>query len=148
MISDPRHEVDALDIADLPEIATQVVERARVTSGVAIDLISTPVVVRANRVEVWRALVNLVENACRAAGPGGAVLVNVSTSAEGARLDVHDSGPRWEQGQSGNDAHGLSTVRASAAAYGGHLETGTGDLGGAVASLLLPSVRTPERATG
>ena len=130
-------EADDLDVADLPEIATQVVERARVTSGVAIDLISTPVVVRANRIDVWRTLANLVENACRAAGPKGAVLVNVSASANGARLEVHDSGP------------------------GGQEPSGTGDLGGAVASLVLPSVtpdhldavnrrwgRTPERAAG
>jgi signal transduction histidine kinase len=142
-------EVDGLEVADLPRIATQVVESARATSGVAIDLVTTPVVVRANCVDVSRALANLVENACRVAGPGGSVLVRVSASAEGARLEVHDSGPGWGEGPTGT------------AALGGHLESGTGELGGAVACLVLPSVmpdyldvadgragRTPERAAG
>jgi signal transduction histidine kinase len=154
-------EVDGLEVADLPEIATQVVESARVTSGVAINLISTPVVVRANCVDVWRALANLVENACRAAGAGGSVLVKVSAGAEGARLEVHDSGPGWGAGPTGTATLGLSIVRSTAAAHGGHLETGTGELGGAAACLVLPSVmpdyldvanrragRTPERAAG
>ena len=154
-------ELDGLEVADLPEIATQVVESARVTCGVAIDLISTPVVVRANCVDVWRALANLVENACRAAGPGGSVLVKVSAGADGARLEVHDSGPGWGEGPRGTAALGLSIVRSTAGAHGGHLETGAGELGGAAACLVLPSVmpdyldvaerragRTPERAAG
>jgi K+-sensing histidine kinase KdpD len=154
-------EIDGLEVADLPEIATQVVESARATSGVAIDLISTPIVVRANSVDVWRALANLVENACRAAGRGGSVLVKVSAGTEGARLEVHDSGPGWGEGPRGTAALGSSIVRATTAARGGHLETGAGELGGAVACLVLPSVmpdylhvaeprtgRTPERAAG
>ena len=152
-------DLDGLEVTDLQEIATQVVESARVTGGVAIDLISTPVVVRANGVDVWRALANLVENACRAAGAGGSVLVKVSASADGARLEVHDSGPGWGEGPPGTAALGLSIVRSSTAAFGGHLEIGVSDLGGATVSLVLPSVmpdyldlvdrpagQTPERA--
>jgi signal transduction histidine kinase len=147
------------EVADLETIATQVVESARVTGGVDIDLISTPVVVRANSVDVWRALTNLVENACRAAGVGGSVVVKVSERAGGARLEVHDSGPGWGEGPPGTAALGLSIVRSSTAAFGGRLEIGVSDLGGAAATLVLPSVapdyldlvdctpgRTPERA--
>ena len=146
------------EVSDLEEIATQVVESARTTGGVAIDLISTAVVVRANGVEVWRALTNLVENACRAAGAGGSVVVKVRASADGARLEVHDSGPGWGEGPPGTAALGLSIVRSSTAAFGGQLEIGVSDLGGAAATLVLPSVmpdyldlvdctagRTPER---
>ena len=147
------------EVADLEKIATQVVESARVTGGVDIDLISTPVVVRANGVDVWRALTNLVENACRAAGVGGSVVVKLSERADGARLEVHDSGPGWGEGPPGTAALGLSIVRSSTAAFGGRLEIGVSDLGGAAATLVLPRVvpdyvdlvdctpgRTPERA--
>lgn len=133
-------ELDGLEVADLEEIATQVVESARVTSGVAIDLVRSPAVVRANCVDVWRALTNLVDNACRAAGPEGTVLVKVWASADGARLEVHDSGPGWGVGPRGTASLGLSIVRSSTIAHGGRLETGVSDLGGAVASLVLPSV--------
>ena len=133
-------ELDGLEVADLAKIATQVVESARVTCGVAIEVISTPVVVRASRVDVWRALANLVENACRAAGRGGCVRVKVWAGADGARLEVHDSGPGWGEGPRGTAGLGLSIVRSTAAAHGGHLETGASELGGAAACLVLPSV--------
>jgi signal transduction histidine kinase len=152
-------ELDGLEVTDLGEVATAVVESARLTSGTNIDLVGAPVVVRANSVEVWRALANLVDNACRAAGRDGVVRVEVSADAEGARLGVHDSGPGWGEGPPGTASLGLSIVASTTAALGGRMETGVSDLGGAAAHLVFPSVvpayldlvdhapaRAPERA--
>jgi signal transduction histidine kinase len=133
-------EVDGLEVADLVEIGTEVVESARVTCGMAIDLDASPVVVRANRVDVWRALANLVENACRAAGPDGRVLVKLSVDSTGARIEVHDTGPGWGVGPTGTASLGLSIVSSTTAAHGAWLETGVSGLGGAVARLVFPSV--------
>ena len=133
-------ELDGLEIVDLQEIAAEVVASARVTCGASIDLVTAPVSVRANSVDVWRALANLIENACRAAGPDGSVLVKVSANAEGARLEVHDSGPGWGKGPSGTASLGLAIVTSSAEVHGGRLETGPSDLGGAAAHLVFPSV--------
>ena len=133
-------ELDGLEVVDLQEMVTEVVASARVTCSASIDLVTSPVVVRANSVDVWRALANLIENACRAAGPDGSVLVKVSASAEGARLEVHDSGPGWGKGPSGTASLGLSIVTTNAEMHGGRLETGQSDLGGAAAHLIFPSV--------
>jgi signal transduction histidine kinase len=143
-ISDVCHyllgELDGFEVADLAEISREVVESARVTRSMAIDLVTAPVVVRANRVDVWRALANLVENACRAAGAEGRVLVTVAATADGARVEVHDSGPGWGAGPTGSASLGLSIVGSTTAAHGGWLETGVSVLGGAVARLVFPSV--------
>ena len=133
-------ELDGFEVSDLAEISTEVVASARLTCGMAIDLVTTPVVVRANCVDVWRALANLVENACRAAGPDGRVLVKVSVNSDGARVEVHDSGPGWGEGPPGTASLGLSIVGSTTAAHGGRLETGVSVLGGAVARLVFPSV--------
>jgi signal transduction histidine kinase len=133
-------ELDGFELADLSEIAGQVVASARVTCAMAIDLVDAPVVVRANSVDVWRALANLVENACRAAGTEGRVVVKVVASSEGAQLEVHDSGPGWGEGPAGTASLGLSIVGSSTDASGGRLETGTSELGGAVARLVFTSV--------
>jgi signal transduction histidine kinase len=133
-------ELDGLEVVDLQGLAIEVVESARVTSGVSIDLVTAPVSVRAHSVDVWRALTNLIENACRAAGPDGSVLVKVGANSEGARLEVHDSGPGWGKGPAGTASLGLSIVTSSAEVHGGRLETGVSDLGGAAAHLVFPSV--------
>jgi signal transduction histidine kinase len=133
-------ELDGLDVADLQDIAIQVVESARVTTSVAGARVAAPVLVRANAVDVWRALTNLVDNACRAAGDGGSVLVRVDATADGARIEVHDSGPGWGAAPPGTAALGLAIVRSSAEAHGGRLETSVSELGGVVARLVFPSV--------
>jgi signal transduction histidine kinase len=151
-------ELDGLEIVHLQDLAYDVVASARVTFGAAIDLVTAPVAVRANSVDVWRALSNLIENACRAAGPDGSVLVKVTATSEGARLEVHDSGPGWGKGPSGTASLGLSIVAASAETHGGRLETGPSELGGAAAHLIFPSAlptyldlvddgRVPQRAS-
>jgi signal transduction histidine kinase len=133
-------ELDGLEVVDLQDLAIAVVSSARVTWTTSIDVVTAPVSVRANAVDVWRALTNLIDNACRAAGADGSVLVKVSASAEGARLEVHDSGPGWGKAPPGTASLGLSIVTTRAKAHGGRLETGVSDLGGAVAELVFPSV--------
>ena len=133
-------ELDGLEVADLRRGRDGRGRERRVTSGITIELVAAPVVVRANSVEVWRALANLVDNACRAAGPDGTVRVEVSATSEGARLEVHDSGPGWGEGPPGTASLGLSIVASTTAALGGRMETGVSDLGGAAAHLVFPSV--------
>ena len=66
----------------------------------------------ADEVDWTRAVFNLVENACRAAGPTGKVVVSVRREDNTVRLAVGDSGPGFGKGGSGTASLGLGTVSA------------------------------------
>lgn len=96
-------------------------------------------------------LLNLLENAAEAAGPGGKVLAVTQVANGKVAVEVHDSGPGLSE-----QAHrtlfqptisfkrhgmglGLSIARKSALLSGGDIVTVQGDLGGAGFRLVLPN---------
>lgn len=94
--------------------------------------------VAGRRAAVRRCLVNLVDNATRAAGPGGTVVVTVHRGRERVRLLVDDDGPGFGLIPSGAGL-GLELSRRTLQLFGGTLAVGLrGPLGGARAVLSLP----------
>ena len=95
---------------------------------------------------VERALVNVVDNACRAAGPGGRVRIEVEGVSDGsAIITVDDDGPGFGVIGEARAGMGLEVIRHVLAPLGGSLEISThGPLGGASVLLhLTPSSRRP-----
>jgi two-component system nitrogen regulation sensor histidine kinase NtrY len=95
-------------------------------------------------------LVNLLENAADAAGPGGKILAVTSEPAGKVSIEVHDSGPGLN-GQARQNLFqptisfkkrgmglGLSIARKSALLSGGDIVLVEGELGGAGFRVLLP----------
>jgi signal transduction histidine kinase len=68
-------------------------EPAAQDQGLALSCTAVPVSVPGNRQLLTQMLVNLIENALKHVGRGGALSVAVSRSATGARLEVADNGP-------------------------------------------------------
>ena len=89
-----------------------------------------PVRVRANATLVRRAVANLVDNAFRAAGPGGVVHVAVRQTGDWAIVEVEDSGPGYGRIPRGCGL-GLGVVAKVAADHGGRVDIGRSRLGGA-----------------
>lgn len=89
-----------------------------------------------------RALTNLLDNAVRAAGAGGQVLVTIGTDGDHVHLDVHDSGPGFGSGPVGIAGLGLGIVGWLAESHGGDLVMKESHLGGTLARLRLPAART------
>jgi signal transduction histidine kinase len=85
-----------------------------------------------------RAVRNLLDNAVRAAGPGGDVEVRVLARGRGVVVEVADSGPGFGRIPT-HTGLGLLTVRRLASACGGSFQVGSSDLGGAEVSLHLPA---------
>jgi signal transduction histidine kinase len=93
---------------------------------------------------------NLLINACRAVGEGGAVALSASIEAYDLRIEVDDSGPGLpakviafldENGAPGPVAGvglGLWVARRMAAELGGRISAGTSPLGGAAVWLFVP----------
>jgi signal transduction histidine kinase len=80
-----------------------------------------------------------MENATRAAGPRGTVLVRVRRARRWVHCEIGDSGPGFGKGPTGSQSLGLAIVDRLARAHGGHLEILDSPLGGAMLRLSLPS---------
>ncbi|TDO48910.1 histidine kinase/DNA gyrase B/HSP90-like ATPase [Kribbella sp. VKM Ac-2571] len=79
------------------------------------------VVVAGDQALLRRAIGNLLDNACRAAGGTGHVQVSVGTADDEAYVEVSDDGPGFGDVAAGT-GHGLQVVAAAARTYDGRLE--------------------------
>jgi two-component system OmpR family sensor kinase len=125
---------------ELRQLVSSEVDRARLLSpGVRFEVIGAEVVVRADAARISQILRNLVDNAVRAAGPTGAVGIQLAQDRQAVRVDVSDTGPgvpeaererifdrlvRLDQSRSsdsGGSGLGLAIARGLARAHGGDL---------------------------
>lgn len=123
---------------DLGAVTRAVVERTRLTYRGDIRVETDEVRLLADEVGWRRAVANLIENACRAAGPSGKVMVSVERSLGQIRVGVADSGPGFGKGHPGTASLGLATVSSVVDRHAGHLELRRSDLGGALVVVVLP----------
>ena len=123
----------ALDVA-AREIAACAARSA--TCTVEVDVV--PCTISTSPLDFRRALVNLLDNAVRAAGPDGTVWVVVRSDRRQVRLSVRDSGPGFGAIDRGCGI-GLGVVERYAHRHGGMVEVGQGPSGGASVSIVLPA---------
>jgi signal transduction histidine kinase len=134
--------------ADLDVLAAETADSMRWRYSGVITVSAEPVIVSAHPVVVVRILSNLLDNACRAAGPGGRVQVTVRRDGEQAKLAIADSGPGFGQAESGKASLGLSIVTAMVRRGGGSLRMGASDLGGIAVTVTLPGAEPDHQAPG
>jgi signal transduction histidine kinase len=132
--------------ADLHILAAEAADSMRWRYSGVVTVSADPVTVTAHPVVVIRILNNLLDNACRAAGPGGRVQVTVRRDGEQARLMIADSGPGFGQAESGKASLGLSIVAAMVRRGGGSLRMGASDLGGIAVTVTLPGAEPDSQA--
>lgn len=90
-----------------------------------------------DRDDLTRSVRNLLDNAVRAAGAAGTVVIEVRVEPETVAVVVHDDGPGFGNIPS-QQGLGLVTVRRFAAAHQGRLDVGRTTAGGAELALRLP----------
>lgn len=95
---------------------------------------STPVA--GDRASVRRCLVNVVDNAVRAAGPAGRVTVGVRVGTDAVRVLVDDDGPGFGQVPS-RSGMGLRITRQALEGIGGDLSVAPSGAGGVCVVLTL-----------
>jgi signal transduction histidine kinase len=123
--------------SDLRMLAADAADSARSRYPGHIDVVAEPVMAAAHPVDVVRILANLLDNACRAAGPEGRVRLAVERGEERARVIVADSGPGFGNGEPGRASLGLGIVAALVRRNNGGLHMGTSDLGGLAVAVTL-----------
>jgi signal transduction histidine kinase len=128
---------------DLRLLAVDAADSARSRFSGAVDVVADPVTVTAHPVDVARILANLLDNACRAAGPTGRVRLAVEREGGRARLVVADSGQGFGHGEFGQASLGLAIVAALVRRNDGAVQMSTGDLGGLAVTVILPEAGRP-----
>lgn len=115
------------DVVDVRALALDAAQLAEVEHGVTVDVapgqdVSLPV----SAAVVWRVLVNVIDNAARAAGPEGRVEVTIDGRGK-IVVEVFDTGPGFggaptDDDLSGIRSTGLRVVTSLLDAVGGRLE--------------------------
>jgi signal transduction histidine kinase len=124
--------------SELRMLAADAADSARSRYPGTIDVDAEAVMAAVHPVDVVRILANLLDNACRAAGPEGRVRLAVERGEERALVIVADSGPGFGDGDSGQASLGLGIVTALVRRNNGGLRMGTSDLGGLAVTVTLP----------
>jgi Histidine kinase-, DNA gyrase B-, and HSP90-like ATPase len=128
---------------DLRLLAVDAADSARSRFSGAVDVVADPATVTAHPVDVARILANLLDNACRAAGPTGRVRLAVQREGGRVRLVVADSGRGFGHGEFGQASLGLGIVAALVRRNDGAVQMSTGDLGGLAVTVTLPEAGRP-----
>lgn len=128
-------------IVRMDVLVTEAVEGALLTSDAAVVSDCERTVVRGNAAALRRAVWNLIENAIRAAGDGGRVLVRAHAGEDDTVvISVADSGKGFGVGEAGVAGLGLKIASRVARDHDGRLRVGQAhELGGAMVSLVLPA---------
>jgi K+-sensing histidine kinase KdpD len=131
-----------LVLRSLDEVTYGVIDSIRVVASTAIDYRTSGQDITVDGAAMERALANVVENACRAAGPHGRVRIEINAARDGgATITVDDNGPGFRAfGVEGNSGLGLEVTRRVLDSLGGSLRISRrGPLGGARVQLDLAS---------
>jgi signal transduction histidine kinase len=139
---------EVLDVGDVVAAAWSAVAA---TSSCAIQLVrDARACACVDRDELARSVRNLLDNAVRAAGDDGTVVVHVRAETDTVAVVVRDDGPGFGN-IPGQQGLGLATVRRFAAENGAQLEVGNAPQGGAELTLRMtrvaPLLCTPRRTT-
>lgn len=110
------------------------------------DVVTEPVTTMVPAAVVMRIVSNLVDNACRVAGPRGRVRLTVEPESDMARIVVSDSGGGMGSAPPGKASLGLGIAEGLAQQCGGALATSMSDLGGWQVTMILPAAG-PRAAT-
>ncbi|HEX6472844.1 MAG TPA: ATP-binding protein [Streptosporangiaceae bacterium] len=123
------------------ELVGEIVAGLRLAVRHRVGLTATASWTRMDSLALWRALRNVLDNACRVAG--GHVDVRVSQDGGWVAIQVDDDGPGFGAGSGGLGSLGLGIVHDLVAAYGGSLEIRHREPWGTRVRLLLPAARPP-----
>lgn len=116
-------------VVDVRALAQDVTKLAQLAYETTVIVRPGPAArLRINGIVLWRVLVNLVDNAVRAAGPRGTVEITIEQELD-TIIEITDNGPGPSDGPSGTCGLGIAVAWQLLEAEGGRLEL-TGSPGG------------------
>ena len=131
-------EVARPETADLAEVTRESVTWASAVHRVRLEVVGEEHLVHGDPVLLRRAVLNLLDNACRAAGKDGEVRVAVSRVGSDIAVEILDTGPGFGAIAAGTGV-GLDIVRSAVWAGGGRLRVETGPGSGTSVLMSFPA---------
>jgi signal transduction histidine kinase len=128
-----------LRVLAVDELVAEVVRDAELAHDRPIGLATGEATVLGDDVGLRRAVWNLLENACRAAGPRWVRVAVAQVDGE-VRVDVNDGGPGFTNGPPGTSSLGLAIVESVVQRHGGRAEVEVSELRGTTVTLVMPAV--------
>ena len=129
----PRHW-----ILDLQELVEECVKVAEFSHKVRVeDEISEPPFVSGDPLLLHRAIDNMIDNAGRAVGDSGDIVIRVGAEADAAWIEVADDGPGFGRIDHGS-GQGLSVISSAVRACDGRLDITSGPGPGTAVRVTLP----------
>jgi signal transduction histidine kinase len=142
---DAREPLPTPERIRVDDLAAEVVTGMRLATTHRIGFTGVEAWAHMDPVALWRALRNVLDNACRVAA--GRVDVQVTAEGGWVAVQVDDDGPGFGQGTSGLASLGLGIVHDLISEYGGGLEIRACGMGGARVRMLLPAAPPASLAT-
>ena len=135
---------EAVEVRALLQAVVATVQGEATKSAAQLRLVvPEQVIVWGDEISLRRAIINLAENALRAAGPAGQVRISASRRPGMVAICVEDSGPGLDGAVHTRPALGLLITEQVARVHGGRVEAAVSSrLGGAAFWLLLPDQQT------
>jgi len=130
------------DLVQVDELAYEVVSGLRLATKHQVTLAAQTAWAHMDELALWRAIRNVLDNACRAAR--SRVDLSVRVEQGWITVQVDDDGPGFGGGSSsGLGSLGLGIVHDLISEHGGNLEIRHCEMGGARVRLLLPAAPPP-----
>jgi signal transduction histidine kinase len=145
MVSDD--DEDLTELVAVDEVAAIAAHRGSLLYVGKMEVEVAPAVVDGTWLDISRLLVNLIENACRAAGSTGTVRLVVRTDGSWCEIEVGDSGAGFLENPTAKGM-GLWAVTAIAVRLRGFVTFGRSSLGGALVTIHLPLAAIDDLAVG
>jgi signal transduction histidine kinase len=137
----PEDGLPGLERVRVDELVGEIVAGLRLASIRRVGFESGPAWAHIDRLALWRAVRNILDNACRIANER--VEVSVTDEDGWTVVQVDDDGPGFGRGAEGLASLGLGIVHDLVSVYGGGVEIRRCELGGARVRVLLPSAAGP-----
>jgi signal transduction histidine kinase len=137
----PEDHLPSPERVRVDELVGEIVAGLRLASIRQVSYDSGPAWAHIDPLALWRAVRNILDNACRIAGDR--VDVSVLRQDGWTVIQVDDDGPGFGAGPGGLASLGLGIVHDLVTGYGGGLEVRRCELGGARVRILLPSAAHP-----
>lgn len=132
------HRPNHVEPVRIDDVGREVAEAIRGTTLARVTFSATEVYGWVNRLALWRALRNVLDNAVRAAGRDGTVDIRIYAENGWVNVEVDDDGPGFGAGSAGRSTLGLRIVQEFVAAAGGQFEVIRGLLGGCCIHMQIP----------
>ncbi len=137
----PEDRLPSPERVRVDELVGEIVAGLRLASVRRVGYDAGPAWAHIDPLALWRAVRNILDNACRISRER--VDVSVETADGWTVVQVDDDGPGFGAGAAGLASLGLGIVHDLVTGYGGGLEIRRGELGGARVRILLPSAARP-----